>query len=295
MILEEDYPKVERLIRLSETHPVLPDTFIPWDTEEGDALFMPEELVSLQGHPLYNELNPVQKRELGRMEIAQVMHSYAWSEGLACFIFNKHLLKISAHSIEYRYLLKELIEEFRHQDMFSRTVQLLKVAPVPSSWFHKFLGNLHVRWMPAKTQFMSVLAIELVTDIYGKLTRSSEEVFLPIRKVSELHHIEEGRHIYYTKLWLRHCTEKAGFIARTWYSLVVLSNILFMRSMYVRQAHFEALGVNNPRKFTLAARKNLKMKFGAHCLQDAIALVEGFRGFNFISRPLWRYYLNAPV
>src|SRR6187549_3948348 len=125
MLSTADFAKVERLIRLSETHPVLPDEFIPWNRKENQEPLMPEEIVSLYGHPLFDTLTADQKRELGRHELVQVMYSYAWAEGLACIIFNKRLLSIPPDSVEYRYLVKELIEEFRHQDMFARTIRLL--------------------------------------------------------------------------------------------------------------------------------------------------------------------------
>jgi hypothetical protein len=256
---------------------------------------MPEEIISLQGHPLFDTLSATQKRELGRHELVQVMYSYAWAEGLACFIFNKRLLKIPPDSVEYRYLVKELIEEFRHQDMFAKAIRLLNGKKIQLSWFHRFIGRFHSRYMPASLQFISVLAVELVTDIYGKMIRKSPEVYEPIRKVSELHHIEEGRHIHYTKLWLKHYTDKAGFLKRTAFSIVVLLNIWYMRSLYVTKENFEAIGITNTAKYAAAARKQLKQKFGKEYLDEIIGFVQEFNGFNFITKPLWKRILAAKL
>lgn len=295
MISSADVEKVERLIRLSETNAVLPDEFIPWEMKENNELLMPEEIVSLHGHPLFDSLSATQKRELGRHEVVQVMYSYAWAEGLACSIFNKRLLRIPPDSVEYRYLVKELIEEFRHQDMFARAIRLLNGRKIELSLMHKWLGRFLSIYMPTSTQFISVLAVELVTDIYGKLIRKSPFVFEPIRKVSELHHIEEGRHIHYTKLWMKHYTEKAGFLKRTAYSIVVLLNIWYMRSLYVTEQNFEAIGVADAEKYAKAARKNLKVKFGKFYLDDTIEFVKEFNGFNFVTKPLWRRILSASL
>lgn len=295
MITSADVEKVERLIRLSETNAVLPDEFIPWEMKEDNELLMPEEIVSLHGHPLFDTLTAEQKRELGRHEVVQVMYSYAWAEGLACFIFNKRLLKIPPDSVEYRYLVKELIEEFRHQDMFAKAIRLLKGKKITISKAHQFVGRFHSRYMPASYQFISVLAVELVTDIYGKLIRKSPGVFEPIRKVSELHHIEEGRHIHYTKLWMKHYTDKAGFFKRTAFSIVVLLNIWYMRSLYVTKQNFEAIGVTNPALYAKAAQKNLKEKFGQFYLDELIEFVKEFNGFNFITKPLWKRILSVKL
>lgn len=295
MIQDEDIAKVERLIELSETHPLLPDAFIPWDTAEEEAPFMPEESISLHGHPLYDQLTAFQKRELGRKEMVQVMWSYAWSKGLACIIFNRRLLQISPTSLEYRYLVKELIEEFRHQDMFSRAVKLLKAEPAMQPRWAKILASLHLKLMPMPTLFISVLAIEVVTDMYGKKIRRNEDVFLPLRKVSELHHIEEGRHIHYTKLWLKKYLKDIGFLKRTYYSFIVLGNIWFMRSLYVRKATFRELGVTNPTLYAKAARKQLKQKFATYCYDEAVPFVKSFKGFNFITRVAWKAVLNVNI
>lgn len=295
MIQDNDIAQIERLIKLSETHPLLPDSYIPWDTPERKTPLMPEESVSLHGHPLYNELTEVQKRELGRREMVQVMWSYAWSEGLACVIFNRRLLQISPTSLEYRYLVKELIEEFRHQDMFSRAVQLLGTEPAMQPRWARALASLHLRFMPMSALFISVLAIELVTDMYGKKIRRDEAVYLPLRKVSELHHIEEGRHIHYTKLWLKHYLEGIGFLKRTWYSLIVMGNIWFMRSLYVRKSSFKAIGVAKAGQFAKAARRRLKVKFADYCYDESVPFVKSFGGFNFITRPLWKAALNVKI
>ena len=76
MITAADVEKVERLIRLSETNAVLPDEFIPWEMKENNELLMPEEIVSLHGHPLFDTLSAEQKRELGRHEVVQVMKGW---------------------------------------------------------------------------------------------------------------------------------------------------------------------------------------------------------------------------
>lgn len=287
---------VERLIRISKEKPLLPETFIPWDTEiQEHERFMPDHLISLQGHPLWNTLSPAQQRELGRHEVVQVMYSYAWSEGLACLFFNRHLLTLSPESVEYRFLLRELIEEFRHQEMFSAVVTKLKGRPVAPGFWHRFWGKWTVKALPADCVFMSVLSVELMTDVYGKHIRHDNQVSIILRKTSELHSIEEGRHIFYTKLWLERFTSKAGFIRRSGYSIIVLLNLYFMCTLYVKTSIFERIGVQNPKRYARAATRNLKQKLGSDCLEDAVEFVQSFNGFNWLTRPLWRWVMKVNV
>lgn len=136
----------ERMIQISKEKSLLPESFIPWaDQPDSHTLFMPEKLVSLEGHNLWNNLSREQKIELGRLEIVQVMYSYAWSETLACLFLNRHLLQLNPDSVEYRFLIREIIEEFRHQEMFGMAIRKLGRTPVLPTRVHKFFGNLTVK------------------------------------------------------------------------------------------------------------------------------------------------------
>lgn len=281
--------QVERLIKISKEKPLLPEVFVPWkDVPTEENIFLPESLISLQGHPLYDTLTREQQVELGKHEVVQVMYSYGWSESLACLFFNRHLLTLQPDDVEYRFLIRELIEEFRHQEMFAEAIMTLGGKPIQPSRAHKFFGHLTVKYMPAPWVFISVLAVEHMADIYGKLMRKDPKIYSVLSKVSELHHIEEGRHIYYTEMWLKRFTQNAGLIKRTWYSMLVLFNILFMRTLYVKTEIFRRIGVDNPEKYQRVAFKNFKQKFAKYCLDDSIEFVQSFNGFNVLTRPMWR-------
>lgn len=287
--------KIERLIHISKTKPLIPEEFIPWNTPIKDKdIFLPDYMVSLHGHPLWNDLSRKQQVELGKREVAQTMYSYGWSEGLACLFFNRYLLTLDDNTTsEYRFLIRELIEEFRHQSMFSDAIRKLGVQPVKPSKLHKVLANWTVKYFPPDLTFMSVLAVEEIADTYGKIIRQDPKVYTVLRKVSELHHIEEGRHIHYTKMWLNKFTAKAGFLKRSLFSIIFLFNIYFMRTLYVKQDIFKAIGVDDPGKYQKAAYKHYKKKFASECLDGSIQYVKDFNGFNLITRPLWKRVLGV--
>ena len=287
--------KIERLIHISKSKPLLPEKFIPWETEiTNEDIFLPDYMVSLYGHPLWDTLTRAQQVQLGKHEVAQTMYSYGWSEGLACLFFNRYLLTLDDNTTsEYRFLIRELIEEFRHQSMFSDTIRKLDVKPVKPSKTHKWVANFTVRHFPPDLTFMSVLAVEEIADTYGKIIRQDPKVYEVLRKVSELHHIEEGRHIHYTKMWLHKFTSKAGFFKRSLFSFVFLLNIYFMRTLYVKKEIFEAIGVDDPEKYQKAAYQHYKIKFANECLDGSIEYVKEFNGFNRITKPLWKRVLGV--
>lgn len=287
---------VERMIQISKEKPLLPETFIPWsDIADEKTLYMPDKMVSLEGHALWDSLTREQKTELGKLEVVQVMYSYAWSESLACYFFNRHLLTLNPDSVEYRFLIREIIEEFRHQEMFGMAIRKLERVPLLPTRLHRIFGNITVRMLPSSMVFMSVLSIELMADVYAKAFRKDPAVFSVIRKSSELHHIEEGRHIFYTEKWLEKYTRNAGFFKKTMYSLLVMFNIYFMRTLYVKKDFFNKLGVNDSTAYYKAALENYNKKFAKFALQSALEFVQSFDGFNFITRPIWRRVLKVKL
>jgi hypothetical protein len=99
----------------------------------------------------------------------------------------------------------------------------------------------------------------------------------------------------FTKSLLKTYAAKAGYIKRTLYSYVILGNILFVRTMYVKREIYERIGMDNPDKVFKIASKNFKQKFAEKCLGDIIDFVNEWRGFNQATRWAWRWFLGANV
>jgi hypothetical protein len=291
-----DVKEVERLIKISKERPLLPEKYIPWELEPtADDIFLPEILTSLQGLEIYDTLTPAQKLELGRHELVQVIASYAWGECLFCLFMTRHILTLPLDHVEHRFLLRELIEEFRHQEMFGQAISKLGGQPIRQSGIHKFLGEFSNKYLPADYLFMGSVSVELVTDIYGNYARRANNVYPVLRKMFDLHNIEEGRHILFTKSYLRSYAAKAGYVKRTLYSYVILFNILFVRTMYVKKEIFQRIGLESPDYVFKIASKNFKKKFSETCLKDIIEFVDEWKGFNLLTRWAWRWVLEAKV
>ncbi|MEO6148942.1 MAG: diiron oxygenase [Mucilaginibacter sp.] len=288
--------EVERLIKISKEHPLLPETYVPWHLQPEPAeIYLPEILNSIEGLSLYNDLTAQQKLDLGRHEAVQVMYSYGWGEGLFCVFMSRYILNLQPADVEYRFLLRELIEEYRHQEMFAQAVQQLNGQPVPPSRMHSFIGKFTTKYLPADYLFMGSISIEMVTDTYGNYSRRDRQVYTVLRKVFELHNIEEGRHIHFTKGLLERYTAKAGYLKRTAYSFVILFNIYFLRTLYVKKEIFERIGIKNTDEVYKLAFTNYKEKFAANCLQNIVDFVQSWNGFNIATRWAWRRLLDARV
>jgi hypothetical protein len=227
--------QIERLISISKKKPLLPETYIPWDIPiQQSEKFLPDELVSLHGLPEFNQLTDQQKQDISRHEIVQVMYSYAWSESLLCLFLNRYILSLKTRQVEYRFLVRELIEEFRHQEMFARAIEKLEGEVLQPGRLHKKIAYYTVSMLPSDITFMCCLSIEMLADRYGDIVRKAPNIYPVLKKLLDLHNIEESRHILYTKLMLQKFTSKAGFVKRTIYSYTILLNIYFFRTLYVK-------------------------------------------------------------
>jgi hypothetical protein len=113
--------------------------------------------------------------------------------------------------------------------MFARAIEKLDGDALRPSGLHKIIGRLTVTILPSDITFMCCLAIEMLADRYGDIVRKAPNMFPVVKKLLDLHNIEESRHILYTKLMLQKYTSKAGFIKRSIYSYTILLNIYFFR------------------------------------------------------------------
>jgi len=288
--------EIERLIKISRERPLMPDSYIPWQEEvqPGD-IYLPETLTSLQGLPVYDTLTPTQKLDLGRHELVQVIASYAWGELLFCLFMTRHMLNLPLDDVEHQFLIREMIEELRHQEMFARAIKQIGGEPIKQTRLHRFFGHFSNKYLPADYLFMGSVSVELVTDVYGNYARKNQQVYPVLRKMFDLHNIEEARHILFTKALLKDYTAKAGVIKKTLYSYVILLNILFVRTMYVKREIYERVGLENPDAVYKIASKNFRQKFADRCLDDIIEFVDSWGGFNRATRWAWRSVIGAKV
>jgi len=291
-----DTVAVERLIGISIDKPLMPETYVPWsNTLEAHEHVLPDHLVSLEGMPEYETLTKTQIDEIRRHEVVQFMYSYAWGEGLLNAFLTRQIYNLLPESPQYRFILREVIEESRHQEMFLRGIALLNGSPIPPTKMHAFWGKISSRYFPATWMFLVAISSEYVADAYGREVQADKNMYSTLRKMAELHQIEEGRHIAFTKLYLEKHILNAGFIRRSVYAIIIALNVHFVRTMYVKQAIFERAGVSDSKRLFKKAKKHYRNKFTQYCLSTTIQFTKEMNGFNWITRPIWNRLLNTKL
>ena len=291
-----DVATIERLTRISIEKPLMPETYVPWSVErKEEERFLPRNFVSVKGLPIYDELSPEQIMEIERHEAAQFMYSYAWSEALGVKFLSREVVKQQVGSAEMKFMYREIIEETRHQEMFTRGIEAIRGTPILPTGHHFFWGKISCKYLPSSWMFMAMVAGELVSDSVGREVQKDKQVYSVLRKIAELHQIEEGRHIYFATKYLEDYTKRAGFIKRSIYAIMMALHIHFMTTMYVKKEIFTRAGIADPEQVFREARKNYRKKFSENCLAPAVEFAKEFNGFNWITRPFWQWLLKAKI
>jgi hypothetical protein len=287
---------LERLTRISIENPLMPETYIPWEKKPTkEERFLPSNFISVKDLPIYESLSYEQLLEIERHEAVQFMYSYAWSEALGVKFLSREVVKLNALSAETKFMYREIIEETRHMEMFTRGIESLNGKPIPPSGQHFFWSKMSCRYLPNSLMFMAMIAGEFVSDAVGRAVQKDKKVYLVLRKIAELHQIEEGRHIYFAKKYLEDYTKNAGYIKRSIYSIIMALHIYFMITMYVKKEIFERAGIADSKKLYKSARKSYRINFSRNCLQPAIDYVKEFNGFNRLTGFFWKWLLNAEI
>ena len=236
------------------------EEFFQWDNYSKDdwEYFMPPELLSLYGTTILDTMPPEQIRELSRLEAIQVLYLYAYTESVMCLYLARHLVKSDFGSREHAFILREQIEEYRHQDMFLRWLEILGKDYQPMTRFTRWWTWLEAMILPAKYFFLLQISIELISREVGRSTFSDRRVNRLVRDLSLMHEREEARHISFSDSYLEDAFRDAGFITRTFGGICIVLDIAFINHFYIYPWIYKKAWIENDRECYKIARKNIK-------------------------------------
>jgi hypothetical protein len=185
------------------------------------------------------------------------------------------------------------IEEYRHQKMFIKIIENLGVTPKEFSKIHYWMAKLSIKTFSTKSKYLAILAIEQISDMYGRHIRKDPETSPVIKKACELHGIEEGRHMTFQKICLEHFITNNTVIGKSILGIYMAIAIWYMRSQYIHLRFFEEIGVPNPKQYHKIAVKNYRKLFGEHCIQDSYQYANSIGIMNPVTRFFWKIILKA--
>ena len=242
-----------RLLRASSQKSFDPEVDVEWDQPlPPDMFYMPEHRVSLYGTPLWETMSRRQRIDLSRHEIASTASVGIWFELILLQLLARHVYDIDPTADHVRYALVEIGDECRHSVMFSRLIEKLGCpAYGPGPVAHR-LGRFMKTTAGGAQMFAAILIAEEILDTLQRELMADETVQPLVRRVSQIHVIEEARHVRYARDELRRQVAVASPPAKEWTRWVTARSALVISRRLVHPDAYAAVGLD-PRQAHRAA------------------------------------------
>lgn len=241
---------VGRLTALSEANGGKFLARFEWPGEiPADAQWIPDELLTVYGTELFEELDEETKSRLRKWEsinfYSQNVHGEKiLSRDLVTRIYNSEYLR------ESQYLFHFLREENEHMSMFaefcSRYGEILPNSRID-------LGRKQQPHIEDFLLFCRTILFEFYVDFYNKTAARSNTVPQIVAQINHHHHIDESRHVLFSKQMIQdlydrlkmEITEEALDGVRLYVEEYMINQIELVYSTSV----YERAGIKNPAEF----------------------------------------------
>lgn len=190
----------DRLLAGSVKRSYDPAVDIDWDAPlDPDKLFLPAEVITLYGTPLWDKMTHEQRRELSRQELANVLSTGIWFENVLNRILLRELLSDDPTTKRAHYTLTEMGDETRHMVMFGRVIDRIEARP----YWPRRAGMLAVRLLPLLLRgpmvWTGALIGEEIFDALQRRTFDDPQLQPLVARTMRIHVTEEARHIGFAR------------------------------------------------------------------------------------------------
>lgn len=167
-----------------------------------DQLWMPPELLSLYGTPVYDTLSEEQILKLSQLEMSLFCSIFCYGEKEVVASFARLMLKRSFQDARV-YLYHFIREEMNHIFMFSELCA--RYGTFYPTLYSYVQGDL---WDdPALDDLMSLVHVlvfeEIGHGINMYVARSEHDIPSLVRDINRLHIEDEGRHVGFGRHWIK--------------------------------------------------------------------------------------------
>jgi hypothetical protein len=187
------------------------DWSVPFDYSH---FYMPPDLVSLYGTPLWDGMSHEERVKLSMHEACSALATTIWFENQLCFKLIDYLLRASPLGPHFYWMQIEVADECRHSMMFGEAI---KRCAVP--WYQPRYSSLITffsKYLTSRVAMMlSTLAAEDVTGYINIRTAQDPECHPVMRELSKIHIVEEARHRGYAHEYLKRNWPHLGKIKRS--------------------------------------------------------------------------------
>lgn len=196
-------------------HPIADiDWSAPFDLER---FYLPERVLSIHGTDTYGRLSIEERRLLSLHEAVSYYSAGIWLENMLMYGFIVHLYEMDFADPDVRYMLHEVGDETNHSIMFHEFIRRAGLGYAPIRRLSHLASRMAHRQMARLNPylfFIGILIGEESPDYVARAARQDETLHPIVRRIMEIHSIEEGRHIAYAREYLTRHFESAGALRK---------------------------------------------------------------------------------
>ncbi|WP_409332352.1 AurF N-oxygenase family protein [Trujillonella humicola] len=266
-----------------------PTVDVDWSAPIPEDLYgLSPEWSSLYGTPLWEGLTERQRVTLTIHEYCSISGVGIWFEGLLMQLVLKDVYGDDPSQPHVQWALTEIADECRHSVMFARTAQAFgapSYQPPPSILR---LGKAFVARGSGPSAYAAILVAEEILDIFQRDLMRDERVQPLTRRTSEIHVVEEARHMRFARDEISRRTPRLGFLALRRHRTLVASVAAIVADNLVQPQVYASVGLD-PAEAKAVARANPHHR--AKLRDAASGLVAFLREVGLIGGPselLWK-------
>jgi para-aminobenzoate N-oxygenase AurF len=262
---------------------------IDWDAPIPSDLYgLSPEWSSLYGTPMWEGLSEEQRITLTTHEMCSISGVGIWFECLLMQLVLRDIYGDDPAQPHVQWALTEIADECRHSVMFARSAEKLGVPsyqPPPSILR---LGKMFAATGDGPSAYAAILVAEEVLDIFQRDLMKDERVQPLIRAGSQIHVVEEARHMRFAREEIARRAPRMSAWQRRKHRTVVASVAAIIADNLVQPEVYASVGLD-PQEAKAVARGN--EHYAAKLREAASGLVSFLREVGLVGGPselLWK-------
>ena len=278
-----------RLLRSAAKKSYDPVIDIDWAAPIPDGLYgLSPEWSTLYGTPLWDALSEEQRITLTIHEYCSISGVGIWFECLLMQLMLRDIYGDDPAQPHVQWALTEIADECRHSVMFARTAEKFGAPSYhpPASILR--LGKAFVARADGPAAYAAILVAEEILDIFQRDLMKDERVQPLTRATSQIHVVEEARHMRFAREEIARRTPELTRWALLRHRTAVATVAAIVADNLVQPEVYASVGLD-PKRARAAARAN--DHYGDKLRGAAGGLVSFLRGVGLVggsSEILWR-------
>src|SRR4051794_21223757 len=246
------------------------------------------EWSTLYGTPLWDRLSEDQRVTLTIHEYCSISGVGIWFECLLMQLVLRDIYGDDPAQPHVQWALTEIADECRHSVMFARSAEKLGVPSYQPPPAILRLGKMFAAKGDGASAYAAILVAEEILDIFQRDLMKDERVLPLIRAGSQIHVVEEARHMRFAREEIARRTPELNWFQLRKHRTVVASVAAIVADNLVQPQVYAAVGLD-PEKAKAAARSN--EHYAGKLREAAGGLVSFLREVGLIGGPselLWK-------